>query len=81
MEGAGGAMVLKGTVLQSNVPDSWFMPLPVELEYSGGRIARTTINAHGASTPFEIRLPEKPQKVRLDPDLWILSEKTTEKGN
>ena len=47
----------------------------------GNRQARTNVAANGPKTPIELRLPEKPQKVRLDSDLWILSEKTTEKTN
>jgi hypothetical protein len=50
-------------------------------EFSGGRKARTSIAANGPKTPIELRLPEKPQKIRLDPDRWILTDKTTEKGN
>jgi len=77
----GGGFTLKGTLVQQGVPDSWFMILPMTAEFSGGRVAKTTIHANGPRTPFEIRLPEKPQKVRLDPDLWVLAEKVTEKGS
>jgi hypothetical protein len=81
IEGSAGAFVLKGTVTQTNAPDSWFMPLPIQVDFSGGRSARTTVSARGPKTPFEIKLPEKPSSVKLDPDLWVLSEKTTEKGS
>ena len=77
----GGGFSLKGTLVQQDVPDDWFMVLPLSVEFSGGRVARTTISATSPKTPFEIRLPEKPQKVRLDPDLWVLSGKVTEKGS
>ncbi|HLQ75766.1 MAG TPA: M1 family aminopeptidase, partial [Terriglobia bacterium] len=77
----GGGFTLKGFVNQSNVSEAWVMPLPLVLEFSGGRIARTTVLANGPKAPVELRLPEKPQKVHLDPDFWILTEKTSEKGN
>jgi aminopeptidase N len=75
-----GGFFLKATVLQDKVPEDWVMLLPMTAEFSGGRVARTVVNAIGPKTPIELRLPEKPQKVRLDPDLWIPSEKTSEKG-
>jgi hypothetical protein len=81
IESRDGALFLKGTLLQENVPDDWFMPLPVVFEFPGNRMARLTLNARGPKTAIELRLPEKPQRVRLDPDLWILSEKTSEKAN
>jgi hypothetical protein len=76
----GGGFALRGTLLQENVNQNWFMILPLIAEFSGGRQARTSIHALGPKTNIEIRLPEKPQRVRLDPDLWILSEKTSESG-
>ena len=35
--------------------------------------------ALGPETAVKVPLPEKPQKVNLDPDFWILSEKTSVK--
>jgi hypothetical protein len=75
-----GGFILKGTMVQEHVPEAWLNILPLVVEFSGGRIARTTVHAFGPKTEIEIRLPEKPQKVRLDPDMWILSDKTSEKG-
>jgi len=81
IESRDGQLFLRGTLLQENVPDDWFMPLPLIFEFSNNRMARLSVTARGSKTPIEIKLPEKPQKVRLDPDLWILSEKTSEKAN
>jgi hypothetical protein len=77
----GGGVTLKGTLLQEGVPKEWFMPIPVVFDLSGNRRGRVTIHALGPQTPVEIPLPEKPQRVRLDPDLWVLSEETSEKSN
>lgn len=75
-----GTAVLKGVVLQQNVPENWFMPLPIVAEFDGNRAGRTVIPAFGPKTPVELPLPAMPQRVRLDPDLWVLSEKTSEKS-
>ncbi|MFQ5926633.1 MAG: M1 family metallopeptidase [Terriglobia bacterium] len=76
---AGGGVVLRGTLYQEGVPENWFMPLPLLVKFSGKREARGTIHALGRATPVELPLPEPPKKVLLDPELWVLSEKTSEK--
>jgi hypothetical protein len=75
----GGGAMLEGTLFQDGVPDSeqWFMPLPLVIHFPGGRLARGTIAAHGAKTLAKLKLPEKPEKVELDPELWVLSDKTS----
>ena len=75
-----GSVVVSGNVTQENVPEDWFMPLPLVFTFSGGQRARGTIPASGRKTPFEIKFPIKPQKVELDPESWVLSERTSTKG-
>jgi aminopeptidase N len=74
-----GGVFLKGEVIQKGLPESetWFMPLPLILHLKGGKIARGTVAANGARTPISIKLPEAPEKVELDPELWILTDKTS----
>jgi hypothetical protein len=74
-----GGVSLKGEVTQNGLPEGeiWFMPLPLLVHFRGGKIARATVAVHGAHTPVNIKLPEPPEKVELDPELWILSEKTS----
>jgi hypothetical protein len=31
----------------------------------------------GKETPFKIKLPSRPQKIELDPELWVLSDHTS----
>jgi hypothetical protein len=80
-----GGAIIKGTVSQDGLPEGeqWFMPLPLVLRFGKGQEAHGTVAAYGPKTPVNIKLPMRPEKVELDPDLWILSEKTsTEKhGN
>jgi hypothetical protein len=33
--------------------------------------------APGPQTPVNIKLPKSPEKVELDPELWVLSDKTS----
>jgi aminopeptidase N len=74
----GGGFLLAGDLYQDGVPESehWFMSLPLVIHLPGGKVARGTIAALGAKTPVKINLPLKPEKVELDPDLWVLSDKT-----
>lgn len=75
----GSGAILVGTLVQDGVPDSeqWFMPVPLILHFPGGQQAQTTIAAHGARSPVKLKLPAKPEKVELDPDMWVLSDKTS----
>jgi aminopeptidase N len=74
-----GGTILKGELLQKGIPENenWFMPLPLLLHFQGGRMARGTVAVYGARTPITIKLPQPPEKVELDPELWVLSEKTS----
>jgi aminopeptidase N len=74
----GGKNILKGTVFQENVDDdNWLIIIPIALKMSG-KDFQLPIIVKGAERKFETPLPEyKSIEVKLDPDMWILSEKTT----
>lgn len=76
-EGPGGQTLLKGHVFQENVPEKWGMPLPLLLNFGGNQHAVAVVLARGPKAPFEIKLPQRPKKVELDPQHWVLSEKTS----
>ena len=76
-----GKVLLSGTIAQQDAPGDWVMVLPVKLSFGAKQEALGTVLVQGASSPFQIRLPMRPKKVELDPDHWILSEKTSTKGN
>ena len=73
-----GGVLLTGTLYQEGVPDDWFMPVPVVFEVGKNQRARTTVYANGPPTHLKVVLPAEPRRVLLDPDLWILSIKTSE---
>jgi hypothetical protein len=75
-----GSVMLKGTVFQENAPEQWFMPLPLVMQFGKDQVAKGTVHALGPKTPVNVRLPARPSKVELDPEQWILSEKTTTRG-
>ncbi len=70
---------VSGTLYQENLPDNekWFMPIPLVMTYGGDKLARGTIAVLGKESPFTVRVPAIPHKVELDPDLFILSLKTS----
>lgn len=72
-----GSVMLSGTVTQENAGEKWIMPLPVLLKFPGNKTAYATVMAYGPSFPFKMKLPSAPEKVELDPSLWVLSEKTS----
>jgi hypothetical protein len=72
-----GTALIKGVLHQENAPENWAMPLPLVFKFSGNQIARGSVFALGAQQPVSISLPRKPESVELDPDHWVLSEKTS----
>jgi hypothetical protein len=76
-QGENGQSVITGTVFQENAGDHWFMPLPVTFKFRGNQEGRSVIYARGPETTFRIPMPMQPSSVELDPDHWILSEKTS----
>jgi len=77
-----GSVILDGTLSQEGVPETehWFMPMPLTITLSKGKVAFVPIAALGKDSPVKIKLPARPQKVELDAGLWVLSEKTSTSG-
>jgi hypothetical protein len=73
----GGGQFLVGTLFQEGVPDNWFMPLPLFAEMENGQRAIVIVAAKGPSTPLKLGIPGTPKRIELDPDLWVLSAKTS----
>jgi aminopeptidase N len=74
-----GSVLLSGSLFQEGVPDTeqWFMPLPLMVTLGKGKQAVIPVAVHGKETPVKIKLPSRPQKLEMDPQLWVLSEKTS----
>jgi aminopeptidase N len=79
IESEGDRVFLSTKVLQENAGPDWFMPLPVKIKFKGGKEGYTMVYALGPMKEVRVELPLKPESVELDPDMWILSEKTSTK--
>jgi len=77
VDGPDGSVLLTGNVVQEGVPQDWAMVLPITIKFPGNKVALTTVGVKGSKGAFRIKLPARPEKVELDPDHWILSEKTS----
>jgi hypothetical protein len=75
----GGGALLIGNLFQEDLPEDekWVMPLPLVITFGKDKVARGTIVANGPKTPISIKLPAVPEKVELDPDMMVLSVKTS----
>ena len=73
-----GGVLLLGTLFQDGVPDNWVMPLPMLMDFGGGKVARGTVCARGPKTEIKIGLPSEPKQALLDPDLWVLSNNSSQ---
>lgn len=72
-----GSVIARGRILQENAPEGFFMPLPVTITFDGDLVAHWPVFANGGEFPFEIPLPQRPRRLELDPDWWVLSEETS----
>jgi hypothetical protein len=76
---SGGGAILRGEVSQTGLPEdeTWFEVLPLIVNYKGGQVSRGTVAVLGPHSPIAIKLPQMPEKAELDPEMWVLSEKTS----
>ena len=72
-----GTAMLRGTIFQENAPENWRMILPLVFSFGNNQSGTADIMVSGAQSPVALKLPRHPAKVELDPDAWVLSEKTS----
>lgn len=68
-------LVLALELEQSDVPDTFSVDVPVELDFGRGKVERRWIRTDGPRTPVEWTLPVPPVKVALDPRNSLLAIK------
>lgn len=63
-----GKWLLKATLTQSEVPDSFAMLVPVYLDFGNGPVRLGEVSVRGNSTMnnIEVKLPQKPVKVSIN---------------
>lgn len=71
---AANKWILSGTVTQSGVPEGWkdILPLYLHVGNKSGRIG--WLGVKSKSTPFEVTLGFKPDKVSLNDNAEILAQ-------
>lgn len=72
-----GSALIHGNVEQQNTPAHWGMLLPLVIHMSKDKVARGVVLAYGPPRATTIHVPAPPESVELDPDRWVLSDKTT----
>jgi hypothetical protein len=69
-----GGFVAKLHIVQREVPADFRMYVPVAIEMDGGRKAYVRMLVEQPDNEFELKLPEKPKKITLNPFLSVLAE-------
>lgn len=70
---AGGGTVLTLRVRQSGVPDGFRMPVPVRLDYAGGKRGQVVVGIDRPDETFTIQLSDKPSRVVFNPGHAVLA--------
>jgi hypothetical protein len=73
-----GKIPLHLRVRQANVPDNFFMPVPVEIQFGGGRHVFLRVNVRGPLTDGVVTVPEPPSEVNFNPLESVLATVKTE---
>jgi hypothetical protein len=74
---ADGSALIHGTLEQSDAPAQWAMPLPLVMHFGKDKIARGIVFAVGNQSQMTLHAPTVPDNVELDPERWVLSDRTT----
>jgi hypothetical protein len=69
----GAGFVVRGTLKQHGVPDSFLAPVPLYATRAGGRpVLLGTVTASGPETPFHFVSQVAPKKILIDPQGTLL---------
>ena len=73
LDGESENRVLNVSVEASNVPPGFALPIPLAVEFRGGRVRYTFIQMDGATKIFHIPMSEPPVRVSLNPKNAVLA--------
>lgn len=68
-----GRFVVEVTVAQHDVPAGFRMPVPLRLDYGGGRAGQVLLPVDQPVRTFQIPLPARPVRMELNPDFAVLA--------
>ncbi len=74
-----GSAMVKGNLFQEGLAEDakWFMPLPVTVSFGKGKVEHYTVAVTGPQTEVSFKISAIPEKVELDPELFVISSKTS----
>jgi peptidase M1-like protein len=73
-----GRYTLHLRVRQEDAPDSFIMPVPLEIVFADSGRARVRVNVRGPSVEATLVLPAEPKRLELNPLESVLAEVRTE---
>ncbi len=69
----GDAFLVRGTLKQRDVPETFIAPVPLYATRPGGKpVLLGTVVASGPATPFQFITPVRPKRLLIDPQLTLL---------
>ena len=63
---------------QEDAPDTFIMPVPLEIQFADSTHALVRVNVHGPFVEAAIQVPAEPTKLTLNPLESVLAEIRTE---
>ena len=75
---SGGRYRLHLRVRQEDAPDTFIMPVPLEIQFADSTHALVRVNVHGPFVEAAIQVPAEPTKLTLNPLESVLAEIRTE---
>jgi hypothetical protein len=74
-----GSAMVKGNLFQEGLAEDakWFMPLPVTVSFGKGTVEHYILATTGRQTEVSFKVSATPDKVELDPELFVISSRTS----
>ncbi len=70
---ADGRWVAEVTVAQSDVPEGFVMPVPMRVDFGGGKTGEVLLPVRQGEETFQVPLSARPRKLELNPDNAVLA--------
>ena len=74
----GGRYVLHIRVRQEDAPDTFIMPVPLEIHFADSSHALVRVNVHGPFVEAAFQVPAEPKQLVLNPLESVLADVKTE---
>jgi len=74
----GGRYVLHIRVRQEDAPDTFIMPVPIEIHFADSSHALVRVNVHGPFVEATFQVPAEPKQLVLNPLESVLADVKTE---